>query len=64
MLIGGQKVVINSSDSTGNEVPDSYNIFSATMLIARFTSFELATNEKNKRIGDRATYNFIVEELV
>ena len=64
MLIGGQKVVINSSDSTENEVPDSYNIFSATMLIARFTSFELATNEKNKRIGDRATYNFTVEELI
>ncbi len=64
ILIGGQKVVINSSDSTENEVPDGRKVFAATMLIARFTKFDLATTEKNKRIGETATYSFSVEELV
>ncbi len=64
MMIGGQKVVINSSDSIHNEMPDSRDVFSATMMIGRFTTFELATSEKNKQIGELATYNFTVEELV
>ncbi len=64
MRVGGQPVVINSSDSINNEVPDSYNIFSATMMIARFITFELSTKEKNKRIGDIAQYTFSLEELV
>ncbi len=64
LLIGGQTVIINSSDSTNNEVPDGRKIFSATMMIARFTSFELTTTEQKKRIGERATYKFTVEEIV
>lgn len=64
VYIGGQKVIINSSDSIKNELPDGHNIFSATMIIGRFTSFELATSEKNKLIGDIAKYNFSVEEIV
>ena len=64
MMIGGQKVVINSSDSIHNEMPDSRDVFSATMMIGRFTTFELSTNTKSKQIGDFATYNFTVEELV
>ena len=64
VLIGGKKVVINSSDSTSNEAPDGLNVFDATMMIARFTSFELDTSEKNKRIGDIAKYTFALEELV
>ncbi len=64
MMIGGQKVVINSSDSIHNEMPDSRDVFSATMMIGRFTTFELSTTKKNKQIGDIATYNFTVEELV
>ncbi len=63
-MIGGQKVVINSSDSIHNEMPDSRDVFSATMMIGRFTTFELSTTKKNKQIGDIATYNFTVEELV
>ncbi len=64
MMIGGQKVIINSSDSINNDLPDSRDIFSATMMIGRFTTFELSTNTKNKQIGNFATYNFTVEELV
>ncbi len=64
LLIGGQTVVINSSDSINNEVPDGRKIFSATMMIARFTSFELTTTEQKKRIGERAIYKFSVEEIV
>ncbi len=64
IMIGGQKIVINSSDSTENEVPDGRKVFAATMMIARFTKFELSTSEKNKRIGETATYNFSAEELV
>ena len=64
LMIGGQKVVINSSDSIKNELPDGYTVFEATMMIARFTSFELATTEKHKRMGEIAKYNFTIEELV
>ncbi len=64
IYVGGRKIILNSSDTIKNELPDGYNIFSATMLIGRFTSFELATSEKNKHIGDIARYNFQIEELV
>ena len=64
MLIGGRKVIINGSDSTENEVPDGQNVFSATMMIGRFIDFELETKEKNKRIGDIATYRFKIMEIV
>ncbi len=64
LLIGGQRVIINSSDSIKNELPDGINIFEATMLIARFVSFELSTKEDKKRMGDIASYSFSIEELV
>lgn len=64
LKIGGNKVVINSSDSYKNEYPDSKNVFGATMMIARFTKFELSTKSVNQRIGDRGMYNFSIEELV
>jgi len=64
IYVAGQKVVLNSSDSINNELPDGHNIFSATMMIGRFTSFELATHEKNKHIGDLAQYVFEIEEMV
>lgn len=64
IMIGGQKVVINSSDSTLNEVADSSKVFSATMMIARFTSLRLESREEDKRIGDIASYTFDLEELV
>lgn len=64
ILIGGQKVLIDGSDALGNVLPDGKNIFASTMMIARFTKFDLATSSKNKRIGDIATYSFNLEELV
>jgi len=64
LLIGGRKVLINSSDTLGNEQPDGHRVFSATMMIARFLTLTLATSEKNKKIGDIAKYNFTVEEIV
>ncbi len=64
IYVGGRKVIINSSDSTNNEIPDSRTIFQSTMMIARFTTFELATQAKDKRLCDVATYNFALEELV
>jgi hypothetical protein len=64
LLVGGSTVLINSSDSLLNEQPDGKNIFAATMMIARFLSLELATSEKNKKIGEIAKYNFTVEEIV
>ncbi len=64
LMIGGQKVVINSSDSTENQVPDGRNVFEATMMIARFTKFELASADQKKRINEIGTYNFSIEELV
>jgi len=62
--MGGSKVVVNTSDSTKNEAPDGHKVFDATMMIARFTKFELASREEKKRIGDIAQYNFSLEELV
>jgi len=64
LKIGGAKVVVNSSDSTLNEQPDGQHVFDATMMIARFTKFELATSEKHKRVGELAQYVFTLEELV
>jgi len=64
LLIGGRKVLINSSDSHKNEQPDGHRIFGATMLIARFLNLVLATSEKDKKIGDIAKYTFNVEEIV
>ena len=64
LLIGGNKVVIDGSDAKGNEQPDGRKFFESTMMVGRFTSFELSTREVNKRIGDKAMYNFSVEELV
>jgi len=64
MLIGGKKVIINSSDSFNNEAPDGRNIFDATMMIARFTSLELSTKASNKRLDTHSTYSFALEEIV
>ena len=64
MLIGGQKILINSSDSTKNEYADGRHVFNATMIIGRFTSLELSTSEEKKRIGDIGKYTFAIEELV
>ena len=64
IMIGGQKIVVNSSDSTLNEVANSEKVFSATMMIARFTSLKLQTQEKNKRIDEIGSYTFDLEELV
>ena len=64
LLIGGQKVVINSSDSTLNEVPDGRRVFEATMMIGRFIKFDLSSTEDKKRIGEKGTYAFSIEELV
>jgi len=64
LKVGGGKVIVNSSDSTANEAPDGHNIFDATMMIARFTKFDLDTTEKHKRIGELARYSFNLEELV
>ena len=64
ILLGGQKVIINSSDSISNEAPNGKQIFDATMMIARFTTFELSSSEKDKRIGERGSYTFALEELV
>ena len=64
VLIGGKKMVINGSDSLDNEVPDGEKIFDATMMIGRFTRFELDSAEKNKRLGTKGEYIFEVEELV
>ncbi len=62
--IGGQPVVINSSDTFENEAPDGRHVFAATMMIARFTLLELDSAEKNKRIGEKAKYNFVIKELI
>ena len=64
LLIGGRKVVVNSSDSIKNQAPDGRNVFESTMMLARFTSFSLDSAEKNKRIGELGKYNFSIEELV
>jgi len=64
LLIGGRKVIINSSDSLLNQAPDGKHVFEATMMIARFLTFELSATEKNKRIGERGLYTFNIEELV
>ncbi len=64
LKIGGGRVVVNSSDSTLNEQPDGHKVFDATMMIARFTNFELDSKQKDKRIGEIAQYNFKLEELV
>ncbi len=64
LMIGGQKVVINSSDSTENQVPDGRKVFEATQMIGRFIKLDLASTEQKKRIGEIATYSFQVEELV
>ncbi len=64
LMIGGQKVLVNSSDSTLNEVPDGRKVFEATMLIGRFTKFSLDTKIDKKRIQETGTYTFSLEELV
>ncbi len=64
LMIGGQKVVINSSDSTTNEVPDGRNVFEASMMIGRFIKFDLKSTKQKKRIGEKGTYSFQVRELV
>ncbi len=64
LMIGGQKVVINSSDSTANEVPDGRHVFESSMMIARFTKFDLQSSTQNKRIGEKGSYTFSIEELV
>ena len=64
LLIGGQKVVVNSSDSKFNEAPDGQYIFDATMMIARFTNISLDSSENKKRIGEIAKYTFSLEEII
>lgn len=64
LLIGGRKVIINSSDSLENQAPDGRNVFESTMMIARFLTFSLDSQQKNKRIGEKGRYNFTIEELV
>ncbi len=64
MFLGGQEVIINSSDSTDNSVPDSTNIFQSTMMIGRITSFKQNTRLTGKRMDNMAEYKFSVEESV
>jgi hypothetical protein len=64
LLVGGNKVVINSSDSIKNQLPDGWHVFEATQMIGRFTKFELNASEQYKRIGETATYSFTIEEIV
>ncbi len=64
LMIGGQVMIINSSDSIDNHLPDGKRIFSATMMIARFLTFELATKIDQKHIGEIATWGFTLEEIV
>ncbi len=64
MFLGGQEVIINSSDSINNSVSDSTNIFQATMMIGRITSFKQNTRLTGKRMDNIAEYKFSVEESV
>ena len=64
VLIGGSKVIINSSDSIMNEPPDGKNVFESTMMIGRFTSLDLSTTNKSKEVDDIGSYKFNIEELV
>lgn len=64
MYVGGQEMIINSSDSINNTPPNSLTIFQSTMMIGRFKEF----SQKTKNIGDimdtTATYSFAIEESV
>ena len=64
MYIGGQELIINSSDSVNNTPPNSLTIFQSTMFIGRFTAFK----QKTKNVGDLmdsvATWVFAAEESV
>ncbi len=63
LLIGGRKVLVNSSDSLLNQAPDGRHIFEATQIIGRFTKMDMSTKEVKKRIGEIAEYTFNIEEL-
>ncbi len=64
LLIGGRKVIINSSDSLLNEAPDGRHVFESTMILGHFVKLDLATKEVKKRIGEIAEYAFQIRELV
>jgi len=64
LMVGGREVIIDSSDAVNNNPANSRDIFTSTMMIGRFTQFDLKTKEENKKIGEYATYSFAIEEVV
>ncbi len=64
LLIGGQTIVVNASDSTLNEAPDGFTVFESTQLIGRITKMELDSSEQYKKIGDIGKYTFTMRSHV
>ena len=63
-LVSGNKVFIDGSDAKDNQRPNGVDIFEATQMIGSFTSFDIIAAEKNKHIGDKASWTFTFEEIV
>ncbi len=64
LSLGGGTVIVNGSGSVDNTPPDSHCIFDATMIVGRLSNVKLKTSMANKRIGDMASYSFIVKENI
>jgi len=64
LKLGGKKLIINSSDSSDNQSPDGHEVFQATMMIGRFTSFAMTSRVKNKRMMNMGQYTFSITEQI
>ena len=61
--LGKNLVIIDGSDAN-NEEPNGLSIFASTQRIGRFLSFDQKTLIADGDIGNMATYNFTLEEIV
>ena len=64
MHIGGQEMIINSSDSINNTPPNSLTVFQATMFIGRFINFKQKTRNVGDLMDNVASFVFACEESV
>ena len=64
MISLGKNLIIMNGSSAKNIEPNGKSIFASTMRIGRIMNFEQRTKINQNDIDEKATYSFILEELV
>jgi len=64
LSLGTGLIIFNGSDTLNNEIPDSRNRFTATMMVGRLKSMTLSSKKVEDRMAELAQAKFIIREQV